>query len=193
MRENDHRRVFRGLVLLSAVLASVTIAGASTRAREATRLEPPYQRLIERVAERHRISPKLFAALVEVESGRRSDAVSSAGARGLAQLMPATAARFRVGDIHDPEENLEGAARYLRWLLARYDGDLRLALAAYNAGEGAVDRAGGVPRYPETRAFVARVLRRAGMDARGRARRPAPAPARIIRRDDGSLLITNLP
>ncbi len=191
---SDHRgRTLRGLALLSAALASVWITGASTRARETTRLEPPYHRLIERVAERYRISPELFAALVEVESGRRTDAVSSAGARGLAQLMPATAARFQVGDVHDPEENLEGAARYLRWLLARYDGDLRLALAAYNAGEGAVDRAGGVPRYPETRAFVTRVLRRAGLDGSGRKRRPVPAPARIIRRDDGSLLITNLP
>ncbi|GAB4374658.1 MAG: hypothetical protein Kow0062_12890 [Acidobacteriota bacterium] len=168
-------------------------AAAGTHARQAVRVEPPYQRLIERVAARHRIDPKLFAALVEVESGRRADAVSHAGARGLAQLMPATAARFRVSDPHDPEENLEGAARYLRWLLSRYRGDLRLALAAYNAGEGAVDRAGGVPRFRETRAFVRRVLARAGYDERGRPKPPEPEPVRIIRRGDGSLLITNLP
>ena len=180
-------------VVAAILLFAAGAAMASTRTRQATSLQPPFQRLIERVATRHRIDPELFEALVEVESGRRPDAVSRAGARGLAQLMPATARRFRVRDIHDPEENLEGAARYLRWLMARYRGDVRLALAAYNAGEGAVDRAGGVPDYPETRAFVQRVLKKAGMDATGRPRRPAPPPARIIRRDDGSLLITNQP
>jgi soluble lytic murein transglycosylase-like protein len=152
---------------------------------------PPYQALIERVAARHGIDARLMTALVEVESGRRADAVSHKGAIGLAQLMPATARRFRV-DPHDPEENLDGAARYLRWLLERYGGNTRLALAAYNAGEGAVDRYGGIPRYPETVAFVAKVLQRAG-GIRSIDGPAADARPRLVRREDGSILITNHP
>lgn len=135
----------------------------------------------------------LLAALVEVESARRADAVSPKGARGLGQLMPGTARRFGVDDVHNPRQNLDGAARYLSWLIERYNGDLGLALAAYNAGEQAVDRHGGIPDYPETVSFVSKVLDRAGLSRKSFKRKPGdPEPVRVVRRQDGKLLLTNV-
>ena len=104
------------------------------------------------------VSPALALAVIAVESSGRTDAVSPAGAAGLMQLMPATAARFGVSDRLRPGESIRGGIAYLDWLLARYGGDPVLALAGYNAGEGAVDRHGGVPPYPETRDYVPKVL-----------------------------------
>ena len=106
----------------------------------------------------HGLSLPLLLALVMVESGGIADAVSSAGAVGLTQLMPATAELMEVADSRDPLDNAMGGARYLSRMLAEHDGDAILALAAYNAGPGAVSRAGGVPRYAETRAYVPKVL-----------------------------------
>ena len=100
----------------------------------------------------------LLTALAEVESSFDPLAVSPKGARGLLQLMPATAERFGVGDPFDVAQNVEGGARYLSWLLDRFGGRADLALAGYNAGEGAVDRHRGVPPYPETRRYVRLVL-----------------------------------
>jgi hypothetical protein len=111
---------------------------------------------IEAAATRHGVDPALFAALVWAESGFRPDAVSHAGARGLAQLMPATAAGLGV-DPDDPVQNLDGGARFLRAQLDRF-GREDLALAAYNAGPGRVVQAGGIPRIQETQAYVPRVL-----------------------------------
>lgn len=175
---------------------SCSVLPAAAQSRVASIQDRPYQRLIEKVAQRYRLDPYLFGALVDVESGRRADAVSPKGARGLGQLMPGTARRFGVDDVHDPEENLEASAQYLSWLITRYRGDLRLALAAYNAGERAVDRHGGVPNYPETRAYVRKVLDRAGLAGRDEAPRVAradrPDPVRIVSRPDGRLLLTNV-
>lgn len=115
--------------------------------------------LIESAAKASQVRPELVHAVVRAESAYRSDAVSGKGARGLMQLMPATAERFGVRDIHDPQQNLRGGTRYLRELLQMFDYDLRLALAAYNAGENAVINYGNrVPPYPETRNYVERVL-----------------------------------
>lgn len=185
------RRVSAGFAAACGVLlCSVPVAASPAAARTAA-LGKPYQRLIERTAERHQLDPSLLEALVEIESGRNAQAVSPKGARGLGQLMPATARRFDVADVHDPAENLDGAARYLAWLIDRYQGDLTLALAAYNAGEGAVDRHLGVPPYPETRAYVRKVLGRAGLE--GRTARPrGPDPVRLLRQPDGTVLISNL-
>jgi hypothetical protein len=105
-----------------------------------------------------RVSPALVLAVIAVESAGRVDAVSSAGAGGLMQLMPDTATRFGVTDRMSPEQNIKGGVAYLDWLLGRFDGDTVLALAGYNAGEGAVDRNGGVPPFAETRAYVPKVL-----------------------------------
>lgn len=105
-----------------------------------------------------RVSPALVLSVMSVESSGRPDAVSPKGAQGLMQLIPATAARFDVDDPFDPAESIAGAVRYLDWLLDTFEGDAVLALAGYNAGENAVKGAGGVPDYPETRAYVPKVL-----------------------------------
>lgn len=104
------------------------------------------------------VSPALVLAVIAVESSGRVDAVSHAGAQGLMQLIPATAARFGVQDSFDPAENIRGGVAYLDWLLNEFERDIVLALAGYNAGEGAVRRNSGVPPYAETRDYVPRVL-----------------------------------
>ena len=111
-------------------------------------------------ARRHGLDPELVMAVVSVESGFHPEAVSPKGARGLMQLMPRTAESLGVENALDPAQNLDGGARHLGQLLTLYGGDLAKALAAYNAGEGAVDRHGGVPPYRETRAYVKKVLER---------------------------------
>ncbi len=119
-------------------------------------------RVTLREADRERLDARLLVALIAVESSWHEHAVSPAGARGLGQLMPATAGALRV-DPDDPEANIHGVAVHVRGLLARYAALDRYdryvdAIAAYNAGAGAVDRYGGVPPYPETRAYVRRVM-----------------------------------
>ena len=111
-------------------------------------------------ARRHGLDPDLVRAVVSVESGFRPQAVSPKGAQGLMQLMPRTASSLGVKDAFDPAQNLDGGTRHLGQLLTLYGGDLARALAAYNAGEGAVHRHGGVPPYRETRAYVKKVLER---------------------------------
>jgi hypothetical protein len=117
-------------------------------------------RLVEQAARRHGLDPALVLAVVSVESGFRSDAVSPKGAQGLMQLMPRTAASLGVDDALDPEQNVDAGVRHLEALIRLYGGNLTRALAAYNAGQGAVARHGGVPPYRETRAYVRRVLER---------------------------------
>jgi len=104
------------------------------------------------------VSPALVLAVIGIESAGRPDAVSSAGAEGLMQLIPATAERFGVADSTDPAQNIEGGVAYLDWLMKRFDRDPLMVLAAYNAGEGAVDANAGVPPYAETRDYVPKVL-----------------------------------
>jgi len=116
-----------------------------------------YDILIDEVARQHRLPPALVKAVIAAESAFEPQAVSRAGAQGLMQLMPTTAARMGVVEPFEPLQNVHGGAGYLRSLVDRY-GDLTRALAAYNAGPKAVDRYGGVPPYRETRAYVDRVL-----------------------------------
>ena len=113
--------------------------------------------LITEMAERHSLDPDLVRALIKVESNFNPVAVSHKGAMGLMQLIPRTARALGVRDVFDPKENLEGGMRHLRYLLDRYNGNLRLSLAAYNAGEGAVGRYQGVPPYRETQHYVRKV------------------------------------
>lgn len=117
-----------------------------------------YDLAIHNAAQRHGVDYALVKAVIKAESNFNHRAVSRAGARGLMQLMPATANQLQVQDSFHPEENIEGGVRYLRYLLDTYRGDLRLALAAYNAGEGAVYRHRGIPPFKETRTYVKRVL-----------------------------------
>lgn len=116
--------------------------------------------LIQAAAQRHGIDPQVFTNLVRQESGFDPNAGSPAGARGLCQLMPGTAAGLGVTDVTDPAQSLEGGAKYLRQQLDRFGGDYVKGLAAYNAGPGAVQRHGGVPPYAETQHYVATILGR---------------------------------
>ena len=130
--------------------------GARTRAGA-------YEPLIQEHAQRHSLRPELVRAVIQVESGFNPRALSPKGAMGLMQLMPGTARDLGVLDAYDPEDNIRGGTRYLRLLLDKYDGDERLALAAYNAGPGAVDKYGRqVPPYRETMKYVQKVGSRAG-------------------------------
>ncbi|MGQ9365990.1 lytic transglycosylase domain-containing protein [Azospirillum sp. A39] len=113
--------------------------------------------LVTKLAPAYRLDPDLVLAVISVESGYRPNAVSPKQAMGLMQLIPDTAKRFGVADPFDPEDNIRGGMKYLRWLLAYFKGDVSLALAGYNAGENAVLRHGGVPPYTETQNYVVRV------------------------------------
>ena len=113
--------------------------------------------LVAEIAATNKVDPKLVLAVIAAESAFQTDAVSPRNARGLMQLMPETAQRFGVKNVLDAGENIRGGAKYLRWLLTYFEGDLSLTLAAYNAGEGAVTRYGGIPPFPETRAYVQKV------------------------------------
>jgi Soluble lytic murein transglycosylase and related regulatory proteins (some contain LysM/invasin domains) len=116
-----------------------------------------YQEEIAAAAREFGVEEAVVRAIIHAESAFNPLAVSSAGAQGLMQLMPATARRFGVADSFDPAANIRGGVQYLAWLLQRYNGDLTLAAAGYNAGEGAVDRYRGVPPYSETQRYVQRV------------------------------------
>lgn len=119
-----------------------------------------YDSIIEKAALAASVEPNLLRAVIVVESGFNSRALSRRGAMGLMQLMPATATRFGAANPYDPLENVHAGARYLKFLINRFGQDVRLALAAYNAGEEAVDRNGGqVPPFTETMAYVPRVLK----------------------------------
>jgi len=117
-----------------------------------------YDDVIADAASRWRVDFALVKAVVHAESAFDKDAVSVAGARGLMQLMPGTASMLGVSDIHDPEENINGGARYLRMMLDKFKGNVRNALAAYNAGPANVQKYGGIPPFAETRTYVTRVV-----------------------------------
>jgi len=117
-----------------------------------------YDPIIERYAKKYRIDPVLVRAVIQVESDFNPRCVSNRGARGLMQLIPATARRYGVTTVHDPDQNIHGGIRYLSDLLEMFDDDLPRALAAYNAGEGAVQKYGGIPPYAETTEYVQRAL-----------------------------------
>ena len=135
-----------------------TPTSSSTRSRFAPRVDRDgVEQLVRRAADKHRVDPALIRAVIETESNWNAAAVSNRGAGGLMQLIPTTALRFGVNDVFDPQQNIDGGVHYLRVLLERYNGNMDLALAAYNAGEGAVDRAHGIPAFRETRNYVQKV------------------------------------
>jgi soluble lytic murein transglycosylase-like protein len=139
----------------------------TTAAEEQAVSAPRFDDLVVAHAQRHALRPELVRAVIQVESGFNPLATSPKGAMGLMQLMPATARALGVRNPYDPAENIRGGTAYLRQLLDKYDGNEQLALAAYNAGSGAVDRYGSVPPYRETRDYVRRVGLKAGADTGG--------------------------
>jgi len=169
--------------------------GAPAPAVGSARLPPTvYDPYIEIVAAENGLSPELIKAVALVESGFDAKAVSHKGAQGLMQLMPETARDYGVTDAFDPLSNLRAGAKHLSGLLDQFDGDLTLALAAYNAGAGTVRRHNGVPDYAETVNYVRKVHEKLGRKPKGlpgAASVSASKPIRFKVLDDGSVLISN--
>jgi soluble lytic murein transglycosylase-like protein len=164
---------------LSPVGTAGADAGAATAGLASTGVselpaDVPYGAQITAAAKKYGIDPALLAGLVKQESGFNPNAGSPAGARGLTQLMPSTAAGLGVTNVLDPAQSLDGGAKYLRAQLDAFGGDVTRALAAYNAGPGAVKRYGGVPPYAETQAYVQKVL---GYANAYRSAHPSPGAA----------------
>jgi soluble lytic murein transglycosylase-like protein len=148
---------------------------------------------VDEMAAKHKVDPALIRAVISAESGYNPSATSRKGAQGLMQLMPGTAQQLGVSDAYNPHQNLDAGVRYLRALLDKYNGDLDKALAAYNAGEGAVERAGGVPRIRETQQYVQKVTDQYYHSDGGRGRTWMPPPRTIRRNVDanGKVIFTN--
>jgi len=163
----------------------------------ASPLSKPVAQALDRIvlesAQKNHVDPELVRAVISTESNWNSAAVSSKGALGLMQLVPGTARLMGVGDAFDPAQNVDGGVRYLRMLLERYNGDLNKALAAYNAGPGAVDRFGGVPDFPETRDYVRKVTSTYYRPSSNRLAHAMEIPDPIYRSVDagGRLVFTN--
>ena len=172
-----------------------TVPGFAEQVRLARANLPatPYDGFIEQLARMDGLDPDLIKAVAMVESGFDPSAVSPKGAMGLMQLMPATAAQYDVQDPLDPYESLRAGSRHLRVLLDGFDGNVTLALAAYNAGAGAVRRHGGVPDYRETRDYVRKVQTKLNGERRIRTA-PSPEDGTVIVvrvDDDGSVRMSN--
>ncbi len=144
-------------------MAAADVETHAKRASAPDRAEPrepiPFHGIIVQVAGRYEVDPHLIRAIILAESGYNPKAKSEKGARGLMQLMPSTAEALGVQDIYDPEENIDGGVRYFRSLLDRFDGDVQLALAAYNAGSRHVLNYAGIPPFKATRRYIKKVLK----------------------------------
>jgi hypothetical protein len=147
---------------------------------------------IREISSRHGVDPQLVESVIRAESAFNPTAVSRTGARGLMQLMPKTAVALGVRDSFNPRENIEGGVRHLRYLLDRYPGNVPFAVAAYNAGEGAVDAHRGIPPYAETQQYVQRVLQ-TGAAWSGRTVGLLPRSVYRYAGPDGSVTYSNLP
>jgi soluble lytic murein transglycosylase-like protein len=149
---------------------------------------------IEKAAAEHNVDPNLVRAVIKVESNFNPNAVSSKGAMGLMQLMPQTARQLKVTNPFDPEQNVDAGVRHLKQLMESYGGDVKLSLAAYNAGQGSVARSGGIPHFAETRNYVKRItnLYFNGSDGGSQiSGSPVHDPVRVERDARGVLYISN--
>jgi soluble lytic murein transglycosylase-like protein len=148
------KHVKKGLAAgLLLVLAPCLVAAT------AADLKKIYDPVVKKAAGKHRIDPALVHVIIRAESNYDRFAISGKGAMGLMQLMPATARQYGVNNVFDPVQNIEGGVRYLKDLVRLYDGQTRLVLAAYNAGQEAVRKYKGIPPYPETKAYIAGIMR----------------------------------
>jgi soluble lytic murein transglycosylase-like protein len=192
-------RLVRSVVVQPKVIAPKVVgprvvddraaAAGSRRPAENPPADAAVEELIDHAARKYNVDPNLVHAVVKVESNYNRLAVSSAGAEGLMQLVPSTARRFGVSNSFDARQNIEAGVRYLKYLQTLYGGNMRLALAAYNAGEGAVGKFQGIPRYRETENYVYQVGRRWGELNRRppvapKKAAPSPPPA-SARTEDG--------
>ena len=143
----------------AAMIMALLAAACGLAAANAADLRALYNPIVKKVAGKYRIDPELVHMVIRVESNYDAFAISSAGAMGLMQLMPETALQYGVQNVFDPAQNIEGGVRYLKDLVALYAGKTALVLAAYNAGQDAVRRYKGVPPYPETRSYIAGIMR----------------------------------
>jgi len=176
-----------------------TMSGASASSQgvlsaKAARSDDRLASIVRDAAERHKVDPALVQAVISTESGWNPHAVSSKGAVGLMQLIPETAKRFGGGNLFDPAQNVEAGTTYLRSLLDRYNGDLTKSLAAYNAGEHAVDNSGGVPPYWETQKYVRKVTDAYFRPGSGRDQTLWSAPKHPVRKEvasNGRVVFTN--
>ncbi|MEW6002398.1 MAG: lytic transglycosylase domain-containing protein [Nitrospirota bacterium] len=156
-----------------------------------------YHNIVHRKATEYNIDPSLIKAVIKTESNWNCRAISRKGAMGLMQLMPATAGEMNVRDPFDPEENIDGGTRYLKYLLERFDGDLTLALAAYNAGPKAVEKFGYIPPITETRQYVSKVLslyngnQSVPLKSMDKPKEKKPEPIYKVVLEDGTILFTN--
>lgn len=161
---SDHLLVGKGLKRIKTYRphSSVEILGPRQYNNAKRRLDPrrsKFDQEIFALADLHQLDRALIKAIVQIESSFNPNALSPKGAQGLMQLMPATASQYQVSDAFDVQENLRGGIAFFADLMSRYENDVRLALAAYNAGAGAVSKYNGIPPYPETQAYVTQVLR----------------------------------
>ena len=160
--EYNHLKVVKATYYPDSNIHSYSNWGASEASvlPSYSRNKNAFDQLIRQAAQHHGVSEGLVKAIMHTESGFNINARSPVGAQGLMQLMPATARRFNVSNAYDPQQNIFGGVKYLSWLLKRFNGDTRLAIAAYNAGEGNVDQYGGIPPFRETQDYVRRVTSR---------------------------------
>lgn len=160
--EYSHLKVVKATYYPDSNIHSYSNWGASEASvlPSYSRNKNAFDQLIRQAAQQHGVSEGLIKAVMHTESGFNIKARSPVGAQGLMQLMPATARRFNVSNAYDPQQNIFAGAKYLSWLLKRFNGDTRLAIAAYNAGEGNVDKYGGIPPFRETQDYVRRVTSR---------------------------------
>lgn len=178
-------------VICGAVVAAAASPGEVPRTLPVIDDQGDLRGLVQRLSSEHGLDPKLVDAVVRVESAYNPSAVSHKGALGLMQLMPDTARRLEVDDPFDPEQNVRGGIRELDRLIERYSGNLQLVLAAYNAGEGAVDRHRGIPPFQETRDYVARVLSLYTGSAYRVSDGRMISPVRLTRDAEGRTVISN--
>jgi len=151
---SDGRIVFTNLNTQNSPIAETSSSGLTLLRDEIPSTILP---LVESISRTHGVDPNLVSAVMKTESNFNRWAVSQKGARGLMQLIPETGRRFGVRDFFDPEQNIDGAVRYLKYLLEKFDGNIELSLAAYNAGENLVERLGRVPSITETRNYVRKI------------------------------------